>query len=96
MLDLSPYVEPLVTAVGLLLIVAGTIALVVTLVADVAKLVRGSVLGGVQVASLSGWIEKLPERYFVPTVILLLGILLADPHLFATYSTALFGDKKGK
>jgi hypothetical protein len=95
MLDLGPYVGPLVTVVGILLIIAGALALVMTLVADVAKLVRGSVLQGMQVDSLSTWVAKLPERYFVPTVVLMLGVLLADPHLFATYSRVLFGSKKG-
>jgi len=95
MLDLGPYVGPLVTVVGILLIIAGALALVLTLVADVAKLVRGSVLQGMQVDSLSTWVAKLPERYFVPTVVLMLGVLLADPHLFATYSRVLFGSKKG-
>lgn len=96
MLDLGPLVSPLVTLVGVVLIIAGTIALVLTLVADVAKLVRGSVLGGMQVAGLGDWLAKLPERYFVPTVVLLFGILLADPHLFTVYSNALFGGKRGK
>jgi len=95
MLDLGPYVGPLVTVVGILLIIAGALALVLTLVADVAKLVRGSVLQGMQVDSLSTWVAKLPERYFVPTVVLMLGVLLADPHLFATYARVLFGSKKG-
>ena len=95
MLDLGPYVGPLVTVVGILLIIAGALALVLTLVADVAKLVRGSVLQGMQVDSLSTWVAKLPERYFVPAVVLMLGVLLADPHLFATYSRVLFGGKKG-
>jgi len=31
----------------------------------------------------------------VPAVVLMLGVLLADPHLFATYSRVLFGGKKG-
>jgi len=95
MLDLGPYAGPLVTVVGILLIVVGALALGLTLVADVAKLVRGSVLQGMQVDSLATWVAKLPERYFVPTVVLMLGVLLADPHLFATYSRVLFGSKKG-
>jgi hypothetical protein len=92
--DLSPIVEPLVTIVGVVLIIAATFALVANLLLDLWKLIRQAPPEGLDSASVSGlgdWIEKLPERYLVPTIILLLGVLLADPTLFATYGDALFG-----
>jgi hypothetical protein len=91
MIDLSPIVEPLVTLVGIVLIIAGALALVLNLVADLAKAFGRPQDGLASVSGFGDWIAKLPERYLVPTIVLLFGILLADPALFAIYGAALFG-----
>lgn len=85
--------EIVIAIVGLVLIIVAAAALVLNLIGDILKVFRQNTTFAPQ--SLGDWLEKLPERYFVPTVLLLLGILLADPDLFARYSGAIFGQASG-
>ena len=88
---LDQYAGLAITLSGILLIVASAIAIVLNLLADVLKAFQQTPPTGLNsVAGFKDWLEKLPERYFVPVVMQIFGILLAAPAKFAEITRTLF------
>jgi len=87
-------VETVVHGVGLLLFVGAAVTLLLHLVIDVLgaikKLQNVNDQQGLAALGIGDLLEKLPERYFAATIVLLVGLFLFDPTTFGTFTKAAF------
>lgn len=88
--------DGVVSIVGWVLFIGAAITLVLHLIIDVLGALKklGASTGQVSTESLTGigdLLEKLPERYFAATIVMLVGLALADPTTFGRIWDTLFG-----
>lgn len=81
--------------VGWVLFIGAAITLVFHLIIDVLtgfkKLLKASVGTDESLAGIGDLIDKLPERYLAATIVMLVGLALADPAMFGRTWDTLFG-----
>jgi hypothetical protein len=88
-------VDNLVTIVGWILFIGAAITLVLHLVIDVLGAIKklrntNNNRATVEALGLPDLLEKLPERYFAATIVMLVGLALAAPATFGNVWTQAF------